>query len=61
MLTVAYRNVSLFAGFLSQQADGNCLLQYKMSYEDQMVLVVEQLHHPLLNDKKVVQIVEVFN
>lgn len=52
MLTVAYRNVSLFAGFLSQQADGNCLLQYKMSYEDQMVLVVEQLHHPLLNDKK---------
>lgn len=59
MLMVAYHNGCFFAGFSSQQVDMNCCLQYKMSYEDQMVWVLEQLHHPLLNDKKAVQIVEV--
>ena len=39
--------------------DVNCCLQCEKSYEDQMVWVLEQLHHPLFNDKKVVQIHEV--
>ena len=59
MLMVAYHNGCFFAGFSSQQWNMNCCLQSEMYYEDQMVWVLEQLHHPLLNDKKVDQIDEV--